>query len=78
LLEKDILQHHRTQLFIEAPYRNQAMLDSISKACHPDTLLCIAIDLTLESEFISTRPVRMWKSNLPDLHKRPAVFLLGE
>jgi 16S rRNA (cytidine1402-2'-O)-methyltransferase len=78
LLEKDIQQHKRTQIFIEAPYRNMAMVDSIIKSCHPETLLCIAADLTLESEFISTRPVRMWKNNLPDLHKRPVVFLLGE
>lgn len=77
-LEKDVHQHHRTQIFIEAPYRNVAMLESIHKACRPDTLLCIAVDLTLSSEFISTRQVRSWKNNLPDLHKRPAVFLLGE
>jgi 16S rRNA (cytidine1402-2'-O)-methyltransferase len=77
LLEKDMMMHKRTQLFIETPYRNMAMLDSIIKACHPETMLCVAVDLTLATEYISTRPVRLWKNNLPDLHKRPAVFLLG-
>jgi 16S rRNA (cytidine1402-2'-O)-methyltransferase len=77
-IEKDIHTHHRTQIFIEAPYRNQAMLESIRSSCHGDTRLCIAIDLTMESEYISTRSVAGWKNNLPDLHKRPAVFLLGE
>ncbi|NVO18806.1 MAG: SAM-dependent methyltransferase [Bacteroidetes bacterium] len=77
-LEKDIHIHHRTQIFIEAPYRNQAMLDSIRNSCNGETRLCIAIDLTMETEYISTRPIAGWKNNLPDLHKRPAVFLLGE
>jgi 16S rRNA (cytidine1402-2'-O)-methyltransferase len=77
-LEKDIFSHHRTQIFIETPYRNMALIESITKACHSEILLCIAADLTLESEFISTRPVRMWKQDVPDLHKHPAVFLLGE
>jgi 16S rRNA (cytidine1402-2'-O)-methyltransferase len=77
-IEKDLHTHHRTQVFIETPYRNMAMLESIRKACHPDTLLSISADLTLETEFISTRPIRMWKNNLPDLHKHPSVFLLGE
>jgi 16S rRNA (cytidine1402-2'-O)-methyltransferase len=77
-LEKDIHLHHRTQLFIEAPYRNNGMLESILKACNPETMLCVAADLTQETEYISSRPIRLWKKDIPDLHKRPAVFLLGE
>jgi 16S rRNA (cytidine1402-2'-O)-methyltransferase len=44
--------------------------------CHPSTRLCIAVDLTGEKEFIKTRPVSDWKNNKPDIHKRPAIFLL--
>ncbi len=76
-LEKDISLNNRTQIFIETPYRNLAMFESIVRVCQPDTLLCIAADLTLDSQFISTLTVRQWKSKLPELHKRPAVFLLG-
>jgi 16S rRNA (cytidine1402-2'-O)-methyltransferase len=78
LLEKDIHLNHRTQLFIEAPYRNNSMLESILKSCNPETMLCVAVDLTQETEYISSRPIRLWKKDIPDLHKRPAVFLLGE
>ncbi len=76
-LERDISQNRRTQIFIETPYRNMAMLESIIKSCHPETVLCIATDLTLDTQYISTRLVRQWKNNPPGLHKRPAVFLLG-
>jgi 16S rRNA (cytidine1402-2'-O)-methyltransferase len=65
-----------TQMFIEAPYRNDALFDAIIGACRGDTLLCIASDLTLESEFIRTRTVEEWHSERPQLHRRPTVFLL--
>lgn len=65
-----------TQIFIEAPYRNDAMLDAILAACRPDTLLCVATDLTLETESVRTQPVAHWKTERPDLNRRPTVFLL--
>lgn len=76
-LEKQVQQYGETQLFMEAPYRNEKLLDDLLKHLHPDTELCIAADLTSSTEFIETRSLRGWKKNRPDLHKRPAVFLLG-
>jgi 16S rRNA (cytidine1402-2'-O)-methyltransferase len=67
----------QTQIFIETPYRNVAMLESILKTCHPSLILCIAVDLTLETEWIRSMPVGEWKKQKYELHKRPAVFLLG-
>lgn len=76
-LEKAVSQNNQTQIFIETPYRNQAMLDSITKICHPSLMLCIAADLTLETEWIKSMTILQWKKQYPTLHKRPAVFLLG-
>jgi len=65
-----------TQIFIETPYRNTALLRSILDDCRGDTLLCIAADLTLPTAMVSTRPIAEWKKKPPDLDRRPAVFLL--
>jgi 16S rRNA (cytidine1402-2'-O)-methyltransferase len=75
-LEKDSIARDQTQIFIETPYRNQKLLESILHACRDDTVLCIASNLTLAGEYISTRTVNDWKQALPDLHNQPAVFLL--
>ena len=75
-LEKHSQKEDSAQVFIETPYRNQAMLESILSACQPDTLLTIACDLTLENEFLATRKVAAWRGKLPDIQKRPTVFLL--
>ena len=69
-------RERETQIFIEAPYRNDALLKCLLSACAPDTRLCVASDLTLESETISTRPAKAWKEPLPVLDRRPTVFLL--
>lgn len=67
-----------TQLFIETPYRNLALLDDLLTACRGETLLCIAADLTLPSERIETLPLAQWrKRNCTWLAKRPALFLLN-
>jgi len=66
-----------TQIFIEAPYRNDALLTDLLAHCKPTTRLCIAADITLESEFIRTHTVSEWKGRVPRLHKRPVVFLMG-
>jgi 16S rRNA (cytidine1402-2'-O)-methyltransferase len=76
-LEKQAISLKQTQIFIETPYRNNPLLQDVLKNCQPNTLLCIAADLTTESEFIRTLPVSAWKKQIPDLDKRPAVFLLG-
>ncbi len=76
-LEKESARERQTQLFIETPYRNPALLDALLLACRPETRLCLARDLTSGTESIRTRSVAQWKSTqLPDLDKHPTVFLL--
>lgn len=75
-LESLSLHNNQTQVFIEAPYRNNQLLKDIISACHSTTRLCVAADITSSTEFIKTKKVSDWKGNLPDLHKRPAIFLL--
>jgi 16S rRNA (cytidine1402-2'-O)-methyltransferase len=76
-LESAATRNNQTQISIETPYRNLQMLESIIKSCHSSLTLCIAVDLTLETEWIRSMPLNEWKRQKPDLHKRPAVFLLG-
>jgi 16S rRNA (cytidine1402-2'-O)-methyltransferase len=75
-LEMDAIQKDQTQIFIETPYRNRQMLESLIRACKPGTRICIAVDLTLPGEMIITATAKQWSQNSPDLNKRPAVFLL--
>lgn len=76
-LEKEALQKKQTQIFMETPYRNNQMLASILTSLNGNVRLCIACDITAEHEYIQTRSVASWKrSGLPDLHKRPAIFLI--
>lgn len=77
-LEKRMQTEGQTQIFIEAPYRNQQLLDDLLKNCDPQTVLCIAADLTLETEFIVSKPVSYWRSHIPDIQKRPAIFMIGK
>lgn len=77
-LERIVAQKNQTQLFIETPYRNVALLQDILANCEPHTLLCIACDITLSSAFIKTKPVSEWRKKMPDIHKRPAVFIIGK
>lgn len=66
-----------TQVFMETPYRNDKFLESIIKNCRQETKLCIAADISLETEFIETRTIANWQKDKPKLHKRPAIFILG-
>lgn len=75
-LERESEQRQMTQLFIETPYRNDALFDAIVQTCRSDTLLCLATDLTRRSESIGTRPISEWKNRRPSLDRRPTVFLL--
>lgn len=77
-LEKKMMQSGQTQIFMETPYRNNALIKDILEYCNPETLLCIAADITSPSEFIKTLSIKNWKKSIPDLNKRPAVFLLGK
>jgi 16S rRNA (cytidine1402-2'-O)-methyltransferase len=65
-----------TQIFIETPYRNNQLLEALLKTCHPQTRICVAVDVTAETESIQTKTAQQWKDTPPQLHKRPAVFLL--
>ena len=65
-----------TQIFMETPYRNNKLMLELLKILHPETKLCIACDITLENEYIRTKTVADWVGNLPDLHKRPTIFLI--
>jgi len=75
LLEQISMHENMAQLFIETPYRNHKMLDSLLRILQPNTLLTIATDLTLPTEFVKTLPIKNWKKQKPDLHKRPTVFI---
>jgi len=80
-LEQRSRKEKQTQLFIETPYRNAAMLEALVANCQPDTLVCVATDLSLSTETVRTLTAGKWKSQLgagkaPDFHKKPTVFLL--
>ncbi|MCB9018229.1 MAG: SAM-dependent methyltransferase [Paludibacteraceae bacterium] len=76
-LEKRAQTEKQSQIFIETPYRNMKMVDDIINACHPNTKLCIACDITLETEYIKTKTVAEWKkAKVQDLSKRPCIFIL--
>jgi 16S rRNA (cytidine1402-2'-O)-methyltransferase len=75
-LEAESAKKNCTQLFIETPYRNNQLLESLIKHGKPTTKLCIATDITAPTEFIKTKTLAQWKSKLPDLHKRPTIFCM--
>ncbi|MBC3874279.1 SAM-dependent methyltransferase [Undibacterium flavidum] len=79
-LEDRSRKEKQTQLLIETPYRNTAMLEALASTCTPHTLICVATDLTLETESIQTKTAAEWKKKIlsnagPDFHKKPTVFL---
>jgi len=76
MLESRIYSENQTQLFIETPYRNNKLMDELVRICRPSTKLCVAANITCEDEFIRTRPVKEWMGNMPDLNKKPTIFLL--
>lgn len=77
-LENRVFKEEQTQLFIETPYRNNQMLESLLSQCNPETKVCVACDISLESEYIVTKKVKEWKkfSPKPDLAKRNTIFLM--
>jgi 16S rRNA (cytidine1402-2'-O)-methyltransferase len=64
------------QIFIETPYRNLSLLDSLLKNCQPGTRICVAVNLTGKSESIMTKTVTAWKKSIPEINKQPAIFIL--
>jgi len=75
-LESESAKKNCTQIFIETPYRNNQLMEALLAICQPSTKICIAVDLTSDNEFIRTKTVSDWKRSKPDMHKRPAIFLL--
>ncbi len=74
--EKTSREVKQAQLFIETPYRNDSLLNDLLKTLNPATRLCVACDLTLPKEYIATKTVAEWRdTDLPELHKRPAIFI---
>jgi len=77
-LEQIVNSNGVAQLFIETPYRNNPLLEAILQTCHPNTQLCIGVDITGPTESIKTATLQYWKNNKPELHKRLAIFILGK
>ncbi len=75
-LEETSARFNSTQLFIETPYRNNQLMETILKVCKPQTRLCVAANLTSDTEWIQTRTISEWKHEVPDLHKKPVLFCL--
>ena len=75
-LEISSQKNNSTKIFIETPYRNNQLVESILKTCEGKTLFCIAVDLTSKNESVKTKQVNEWKIKKPELHKLPAIFLL--
>jgi len=75
-LEAESQKKNCTQIFIETPYRNNQLIESVLKTCKPDTKFSIAVDLTSEKEWIRTMNINQWQKNKPDIHKHPAIFLI--
>ncbi|MBR4844903.1 MAG: SAM-dependent methyltransferase [Bacteroidaceae bacterium] len=76
MLEQRSYAENQTQLFIETPYRNRRLLEELIQTCRPQTRLCIACNVTCEDEYICTKSIKEWKGHLPDLEKRPCIFLI--
>jgi len=75
-IEEESAKKKCTQIFIETPYRNNKMLETILQTCNPSTQLCIAAELTSSNELIKTKTISDWKKETIDLHKKPVIFLL--
>ena len=75
-LEARSYSENQTQIFIETPYRNQKFAEDLIAQCKPHTQLCIAMNISLDNEYIVTKTMREWKGKLPEMHKQPAVFLI--
>lgn len=75
-LERLSSEQDQSQLFIETPYRNNQMLESLTNVLQPQTRLCVACDITLPSEYIRTQTIESWKKTKVDLNKRPTLFII--
>lgn len=77
-LEQQALGTGFTQLFMDAPYRNNQVMGDLLTSCKPTTMLCLGNELTTANEWVITREIELWREKIPDLHKRPVMFALGK
>ena len=77
-LERLSERENQTQIFMEAPYRNEQILEDIMSSCFLKTLLCVACDLTAKNQFIKTSSIEEWKKQKPALHRKPTLFLINK
>jgi 16S rRNA (cytidine1402-2'-O)-methyltransferase len=75
-LEQQSAQENQSKIFIETPYRSAKIFETILNTCSPDTFLCVASNITSTDEFIQTRQIREWKKKIPELNKKPCIFIL--
>jgi 16S rRNA (cytidine1402-2'-O)-methyltransferase len=75
-LEVESKKKNCTQIFIETPYRNNQLIETLIKTGHPQTKLCIAVDITGQEEWIKTKTISEWQKQLPNIHKKTAIFLV--
>lgn len=75
-LESRSVKFHQTQIFMETPYRNNNMFQQILLTCSDQTKLCVAMNVTLKDEYISTKTIKEWRNVKIDLHKKPTVFAI--
>ena len=76
-LETRSFKENQTQIFIEAPYRNNQLMQSLVIVCHDETLICVGCDIMLPSQYIKTQTAAQWRVKMPELHKRNTVFAIG-
>lgn len=76
-MENEVRKNRTTQIFMETPFRNEKLFEDLMNACSPGTEICVATDITLESEVITTRTVDAWWKHPPRINKRPCMFLMG-
>lgn len=76
-LERRAQSEHQSQLFIEAPYRNLKLFEDLVATCASETLLTVAADLLQSDQLIRTAPIKQWRTQKPDIHKRPTLFIIG-
>jgi len=77
-VDREVSKWGQTQIFIETPYRNNALLEDLISQCSPDSLICVACDVTAPTGFVQTKKASDWAKAQPDLHKKPCIFLLGK
>lgn len=76
-LEYSVRKTGGSQIFMDTPFRNEHLFEDLLKYCHPETLLCIAADISMNTEYIRTQSIAAWKKSKPQIHKRPCMFVMG-